>query len=78
MTDVPAPLPPGSLTVPLWFGWGEVGLVLLLVLAVGLAAFAALAAGYGGSGRSEFDAWLDGRSTGRGATGAQETETPSR
>ena len=78
MADVPIPPPPGSLTVPLWFGWGEVGLVLLLVLVVGLAAFAALAAGRGGSGRSEFDAWLDGRSSGRGATGAQETETPSR
>ncbi len=75
---VPTPLPPGSMTVPPWFGWGEVALVVVLAVLVGLAAFATLAAGRGSSGRSEWQAWLDGRSTGRGAPAAQGTETPSR
>ena len=78
MAPVPTPLPPGSMTVPPWFGWGEVLLVLVLAAVVGLAAFVALVAGRDDSGRSEWQAWLDGRSPGAGLPGAQESETPSR
>ena len=74
---VPTPLPPGSMTVPPWFGWGEVALVVVLAVLVGLAAFATLAVGRGSSGRSEWEAWLDGRSS-SGAPAAQGIDTPSR
>ena len=78
MATAPTPMPPGSLTVPLWFGWGEVALVLLLVLLVGLAAVVALAAGRGDSSRSEWEALLDGRAAARGETAPQAAETASR
>ena len=78
MAPVPTPPLPGSMTVPPWFGWGEVALVVVLAVLVGLAACAALLAGRGSSGRSEWQAWLDGRSTGRAGTVDQGTETPSR
>jgi hypothetical protein len=74
MAAAPAPLLPGSMTVPPWFGWGEVALVVVLALLLGLAAFVALVAGRAPGGRSEWDAWLEGRSVPR----AQESETPSR
>ena len=78
MTAAPTPLPPGSMTVPPLFGWGEVALVVALVVLVGLAAFVALAAGRATSSRSEFEAWLEARSGPRGVTGAQASDTPSR
>ena len=70
----PAPLLPGSMTVPPWFGWGEVALVVALALLLGLAAFVALVAGRAPGSRSEWDAWLEGRSGPR----AQASDTPSR
>ena len=86
MPAVPTPLPPGSMTVPLWFGWGEVALVVVLAVLLGVAAFVALAAGRAASGRSEFEAWLESRSgTPTGLSGekvqsaaAQPSDTPSR
>lgn len=86
MAAVPTPLPPGSMTVPPLFGWGEVALVVALAVLVGVAAFVALAAGRAPSGRSEFEAWLEGRSgtpsgpsRGKVRTAAgQASDTPSR
>ena len=78
MPAVPTPLPPGSMTVPPWFGWGEVALVVVLAVLLGVAAYVALAAGRAASGRSEFEAWLEGRSGPRGAAAAQASDTPSR
>ena len=77
MAAAPTPLPPGSMTVPVLFGWGEVALVVALAVLVGVAAFVALAAGRAASGRSEFEAWLEGRSGTRSAPG-QPSDTPSR
>ena len=86
MPDAPPPLLPGSMTVPPWFGWGEVALVVVLAVLLGVAAFVALAAGRAASGRSEFEAWLEGRSGTHGgrpsedvrAPAAQPSDTPSR
>ena len=66
------------MTVPPWFGWGEVALVVVLAVVVGLAAFVALAAGRGNSGRAEWQQWLDGRSGSRSAPEVQRTDVPSR
>jgi hypothetical protein len=68
MTPVPIPTPahdPGSLTVPLWFGWEHVAALVVLGVVVGVAALVALAAGRARSGRAEFQAWLDARSARR-------------
>ncbi|MDP9430954.1 MAG: hypothetical protein M3Q47_19775 [Actinomycetota bacterium] len=67
MTPVPAPPPPGSITVPPWYGWEEIAAVLVLVLVAAVAAAVVLAAGRGVHGRSEWQAWLDGRSASAGA-----------
>ena len=60
--------------MPPWFGWGEVALVVVLAVLLGLAAFVALATGRGAGGRRDWEAWLDGRSAPR----AQDSDTPSR
>ncbi|MGY1726340.1 hypothetical protein ACI79J_05165 [Geodermatophilus sp. SYSU D01062] len=62
MADVPTPPDPGSMTVPLLFGWESiaVGLLLLVAVVVVLAVVAVARAGVGG--RTEFQAWLDARS----------------
>ena len=86
MTAAPTPLPPGSMTVPMLFGWGEVALVVARGVLIGVAAFVALAAGRAPSGRSEFESWLEGRSGPRSgvprervrAAEAQPSDTPSR
>ncbi len=77
----PVPTPPGNLTVPPLFGFESVATAVVVVLLLAAAAFLLLAAGRGGSGRSEWQAWLDGRPTGRTGTGdvlAQDSDTPSR
>ena len=55
---------PGNMTVPPMFGWGNIAILLTLVVLVAVAAFLLLAAGRADSGRSEFQAWLAGRSAG--------------
>jgi hypothetical protein len=50
------------MTVPFTFGWQQIAVVVALVLVAGVLAFVALAAGRATSGRSEWQAWLDGRS----------------
>jgi hypothetical protein len=84
MAPVPTP-PPGNLTVPPLFGFGDVATAVVIVLVVAAAAFLLLATGRGASGRSEFEAWLDGRSNrppdgppGAAAVPAQDSDTPSR
>ena len=75
----PVPPPPGNLTVPPLFGFESVATAVVVVLIVAAAAFLLLAAGRGGSGRSEWQAWLDGRASGHpGDVLAQESDTPSR
>ena len=75
----PVPPPPGNLTVPPLFGFENVATAVVVVLIVTVAAFLLLAAGTGGSGRSEWQAWLDGRRSGpTGDVLAQESDTPSR
>jgi hypothetical protein len=53
------------MTVPPLHGWEDIVTAVALVIAVAVAALLLLAAGRAGSGRSEWQAWLDGRSTGR-------------
>jgi len=55
---------PGNMTVPPMFGWGSIAILLTLVVMLAVAAFMVLAAGRADSGRSEFQAWLAGRSAG--------------
>ena len=79
----PVPPPPGNLTVPPLFGFESVATAVVIVLVVAAAAFLLLASGRGGSGRTEWQAWLDSRPTGRaGAVGAdvlaQDSDSPSR
>jgi hypothetical protein len=57
----PAPVP-GNMTVPPLFGWWEILVLLVVVLAVAVVAFLFLGAGPAASGRSEWQAFLDGRS----------------
>ncbi|SOD97717.1 hypothetical protein [Blastococcus haudaquaticus] len=65
MTPATTPPAPGSMTVPFLFGWEVVlvGLVLLVVVAVAFLAFGALRAGR--DDRTEWQAWLDARSSPR-------------
>ena len=63
----PAPIPPrpGSMTVPLLFGWEFIVVVLLVLVALAVAFFVMAAAGRNVSERAEMQAWLDARSSGR-------------
>jgi hypothetical protein len=53
---------PGSMTVPPWFGWEAVLVVLVLLVVVAVAFFVASATGTDVDGRSEWQAGLDARS----------------
>ena len=65
MASVSTPPLPGGMTVPPWFGWENILVVLLLLVVVGAAFFAVSAAGTDATGRSEWEAWLDARSSRR-------------
>ncbi|MGY1625214.1 hypothetical protein ACI789_23665 [Geodermatophilus sp. SYSU D00965] len=56
---------PGSMTVPPLFGWEHVLVAVVVVVVLAVAALAVLAAGTAESGRSEWQAWLAGRSVRR-------------
>lgn len=58
------------MTVPFLFGWGDILTVLVLLIVVVAVFLAVASAGRASSCRSEWEAWLDGRSS-RG-TGAAE------
>lgn len=72
MPQVPTPPSPGSLTVSPLAGWQSIAVLLVLaaVVAVGAVAAVLLADGTGQSERSEWQAWLDGRSASSGSGGA--------
>ncbi len=65
MANVPTPPAPGSMTVPPLFGWEHILTACALVAVVAVAALVVLASGRATSGRSEWQAWLDGRSVRR-------------
>ncbi|WP_116451614.1 hypothetical protein [Blastococcus litoris] len=62
MAPVPTSPAPGSMTVPPLFGWETILVVLVAVVLVAVAFLLLGAARASGSERSEFQAWLDGRS----------------
>ncbi len=59
----PPPLP-GSMTVPPLHGWENIGLVLVVLVLAAVAVGVLLSIGKAETGRSEWQAWLDGRSAG--------------
>jgi hypothetical protein len=62
MAPAPTEPVPGNLTVPPLHGWVEIVALLGAVIAVAVA-FLVIAAGWSAfSGRSEWQAWLEGRS----------------
>jgi hypothetical protein len=60
----PTPLP-GSMTVPVWYGWQYLLVALVVVVVVTVVALLVLAAGRHESGRSDWQAWLQERSAHR-------------
>jgi hypothetical protein len=66
MAPATTPPLPGSMTVPVWYGW-QVILVLLVLAALAAVVFLVVtASGSGGSQRSEWRAWLEERSLSHG------------
>jgi hypothetical protein len=59
------PPAPGSLTVPPWFGWEGIATVVVLVVAVAVVFLVVAVTRAGAEQRSEWQAWLDARSSGR-------------
>lgn len=59
----PPPLP-GSMTVPPLYGWENIVLVLVVLVVAAVAVGVLLSIGKAETGRSEWQAWLDGRSAG--------------
>ena len=62
MTPAPTAPLPGSMTVPPLFGWEFVLVGLLVVVLAGLVGLVLLAAGRARSERTEWQAYLEGRS----------------
>ena len=63
MPPAPTAPVPGNLTVPPLFGWWEILVLLVVLVVVAALAFLFLGAGPAASGRSEWQAFLDGRSS---------------
>ena len=63
MPPAPTTPVPGNMTVPPLFGWWEILVLLMIVVAVAAVAFMFLGTGPAASGRSEWQAFLDGRSS---------------
>ncbi len=64
MAPATTPRPPGSLTVPVLFGWQHIVTALLLLIAVAVICAVLGAAGSNARGRAEWQAFLDARSHG--------------
>jgi hypothetical protein len=64
------------MTVPPWFGWEEILAALMLLVIVAVAAVVILVAAKAGSERSEWQAWLNGRSA-RRRNPAADRDAPS-
>ena len=65
MPDAPTPLPPGSMTVPPWFGWETVAILMTVLLVAGVVFLVIGAARAGAGGRDEWRALLEARSARR-------------
>ena len=65
MAPAPTPLPPGSMTVPPWFGWEAVAVAVALLLLAGVVFLLVTATRAGAGRRDEWRALLEARSTGR-------------
>ena len=65
MTPATTPPAPGSMTVPPLSGWEDIVILLALLMAVAVAFLVLAATRRGARGRSEWQAWLDARSSGR-------------
>ncbi|SNR24876.1 hypothetical protein [Blastococcus mobilis] len=63
MTQATSPPLPGSMTVPPLAGWEVILAVVALLVAVAVVSLVVLAAGAAENGRSEWQAWLDARSS---------------
>jgi hypothetical protein len=63
MAPATTPPLPGSMTVPPWFGWQDVIVVVVVMAAVGVAYFLVAAARSSAGGRSEWQAYLEARSS---------------
>jgi cytoskeletal protein RodZ len=69
MADVPAAPVPGNLTVPPLFGWEALLVLLAVLVAVGVLVAVVGTARAGATGRSEWQAYLAARSSGRAESG---------
>jgi hypothetical protein len=63
MAPVTTPPLPGSMTVPPLFGWENILIVVAIAVAVALVFLVVGATGGAANGRSEWQAWLDARSS---------------
>ena len=77
MTPVPPEPLPGSMTVPLLFGWESILVVLVVLVAVAVVFFLASAAGTGADSRSEGQAGLEARSRDRLDSALHRSEPPA-
>jgi hypothetical protein len=66
------------MTVPPWSGWEEILTALVLVVAVAVAAVVVLVVARAATERSEWQAWLDGRSARRRNPAADHDARPPR
>jgi hypothetical protein len=62
MAPVTTPPLPGSMTVPVWYGWQAILVLLVLVALAAVVFFVIAANGSAGSQRADWRAWLDERS----------------
>jgi hypothetical protein len=65
MTPDATPPLPGSMTVPPLFGWEQLMVPVAVVVVLAVVALLLLATSRASSERSEWQAWLDGRSARR-------------
>ena len=72
MPDASTRLPPGSMTVPPWFGWETVALVVTVLLVSGVVFLVVGATRAGAARRDEWRALLEARSTRGGGALHQE------
>jgi hypothetical protein len=63
MAPATTPLLPGSMTVPVWYGWEAILALLVLVIVAAVAFLVITATGSARSQRSEWRAWLDARTS---------------
>jgi hypothetical protein len=77
MANAPTPPAPGGMTVSFLHGWGDVATVLAVLVVVAVAFLVFTAAGPAVTGRAEWQAWLDARSSGRRPAAADPTAEPT-